>query len=60
MTPKGTQLCLVTLIEVGGGQELIVEKGDGTDRSAVDIQILVGGLEHEFYFPFGWQFHHPN
>ena len=21
--------------------------------------ILVGGLEHDFYFPFSWEFHHP-
>ena len=21
---------------------------------------LVGGLEHEFYFPFSWECHHPN
>ena len=23
-------------------------------------QKLVGGLEHEFYFPIYWDFHHPN
>ena len=21
---------------------------------------LVGGLEHDFYFPIYWEFHHPN
>ena len=26
----------------------------------MDRFTLVGGLEHEFYFPFSWECHHPN
>ena len=27
----------------------------------IDMLLLVGGLEHEFFdFPFSWECHHPN
>jgi len=26
----------------------------------INIDVLVGGLEHEFYFPIYWECHHPN
>ena len=28
--------------------------------SIPSLSHLVGGLEHEFYFPIYWEFHHPN
>ena len=33
-------------------KETVLQKGIGA--------WLVGGLEHEFYFPIYWEFHHPN
>jgi len=33
---------------------------DGVDFLPHQLQYLIGGLEHDFYFSIYWEFHDPN
>ena len=48
------------LVSAGRDGRIIVWKDGVEAGDEMGNQVLVGGLEHEFYFPIYWEFHHPN